>query len=328
MTILVTGAAGFIGMSVSLHLLEAGEHVVGLDCLTDYYDMSLKHARLDELSRYPDFDFLQVDIADGDAFNEALNKYTDIDYVIHLAAQAGVRYSITNPHAYAQSNLVGFLNILEYCRNNKNLKHLVYASSSSVYGGNKELPYSVDQSVDRPVSLYAATKKSNELMAHSYSHLYHIPTTGLRFFTVYGPWGRPDMAYWLFTEDMLQGKSIKIFNNGDMKRDFTYIDDVVSGIIKVLPAPPEDGGTENPPYAVYNLGNNRSEPLMALVGSLEKALDVKADLELLPMQKGDVKETYADIGPLQQHVGYEPTTSLDVGISKFIDWYKTYMKDR
>lgn len=327
MTVLVTGAAGFIGMHVSKSLLEAGENVVGLDNLSDYYDVSLKQARLAQLEKFPNFQFIKADISDPETFSAVLGRVDEITKIVHLAAQAGVRYSITHPQSYAQSNLVGFLNILEYARNLDGLEHLLYASSSSVYGGNRDLPYSVGQSVDQPVSLYAATKKSNELMAHSYSHLYKIPTTGLRFFTVYGPWGRPDMAYWTFTEALLKGQAIKIFNNGDMKRDFTYIDDIVSGIVKVLKAVPEDGGTEKPPYRIYNIGNHRSEPLMGLVTSLEKALGVTAQLEFLPMQKGDVKETFADISPMQKDVGYEPKTSLDVGIPKFVEWYKSYKKE-
>ena len=328
MTILVTGAAGFVGMYVSEQLLAAGERVVGVDSLTDYYDVTLKEARLDRLNAYPNFEFLKIDLADADTFMKAMSDYKDVTHVVHLAAQAGVRYSLENPHSYARSNLNGFLTILEYCRNLNGLQHLVYASSSSVYGGNKNLPYSVDQSVDRPVSLYAATKKSNELMAHSYSHLYRFPTTGLRFFTVYGPWGRPDMAYWSFTEALLTGKTLRIFNNGEMKRDFTYIDDIVSGVLKVLKNPPKDEGDENPPYRVYNIGNHRSEPLMELVHCLEKSLGVTAKLELLPMQPGDVKETFADIEPMRRDVGYEPTTKLSDGIPKFVDWYKTYFKDK
>lgn len=326
MTILVTGAAGFVGMHVAEALLEKGEHVVGIDNMNSYYDVSLKEARLAQLTAYEKFDFLKLDIADREALNSALSGYK-ITSVVHLAAQAGVRYSITNPFEYAESNLIGFLTILEYCRNLEGLEHLVYASSSSVYGGNKELPYSVDQSVDSPVSLYAATKKSNELMAHCYSHLYRIPTTGLRFFTVYGPWGRPDMAYWLFSDAMRAGKPIKIFNNGDMRRDFTYIDDIVSGILKLLVAVPADGGEDNPPYRVYNIGNHQSEPLMKLVSTLEDAWGIKAETELLPMQKGDVKETYADIEPMRRDVGYEPTTNLEIGIPKFVEWYKEYLKE-
>lgn len=326
MTIMVTGVAGFVGMHVADQLLKAGKTVLGIDCLTDYYDVSLKEARLAQLSAHKNFKFVRMDIADTAGMMSFLDADDPIEYVIHLAAQAGVRYSLENPHAYVQSNLVGFTNILEFCRNNKHLKHLLYASSSSVYGGNKELPYAIEQSVDKPVSLYAATKKSNELMAHSYSHLYRIPTTGLRFFTVYGPWGRPDMAYWLFTKNMLEGKPIKIFNNGDMKRDFTYIDDIVDGIMKLVDFIPEDNGTDQPPYKVYNIGNNNPEPLMKLVKTLEAALDVKAELEFLPMQKGDVKETYANIDPLKKDVGFTPSTSLEKGIPVFVDWYKTYFE--
>ncbi len=326
MTILVTGAAGFIGMHVSKTLLERGETIIGIDNLNDYYDVSLKEARLAELLPYDNFAFHKLDISDAEGLNQTLSDYS-ITKVVHLAAQAGVRYSITHPFSYAQSNLLGFLSILEYCRHLEGLEHLVYASSSSVYGGNKELPYSVDQSVDKPVSLYAATKKSNELMAHSYSHLYRMPTTGLRFFTVYGPWGRPDMAYWSFSEAMRQGKSIKIFNNGDMRRDFTYIDDIVSGIIGALDLAPADRGEGGAPYRVYNIGNHRSEPLMELVSALEEAWDIKAEMEFLPMQKGDVKETYADIEPMRRDIGYEPTTSLEQGIPRFVEWYKNYIKE-
>ncbi|WP_169544726.1 NAD-dependent epimerase/dehydratase family protein [Sneathiella aquimaris] len=326
MTILVTGAAGFIGMHVSKALLEAGETVVGIDNLNDYYDVNLKKARLSELTGFEKFTFHKQDIAKADELKECLSN-DPVRSVVHLAAQAGVRYSLSHPFEYAESNLVGFLSILEYCRSLETLDHLVYASSSSVYGGNKELPYSVDQSVDKPVSLYAATKKSNELMAHCYSHLYRLPTTGLRFFTVYGPWGRPDMAYWLFSDAMLKGRKIKIFNNGDMRRDFTYIDDIVNGIIKVLRKAPADGGSDSPPYSVYNIGNHRSEPLMTLVSTLEEAWGIKAETEFLPMQKGDVKETYADIDSLQKDVGYHPSTKLEDGIPKFVDWYKKYIKE-
>ncbi len=328
MAILVTGAAGFVGMHVCEDLLRAGEVVIGVDNLTDYYDVSLKKARLKRLEAYENFSFLKIDISDSDLFLKEIGALPDIRKVAHMAAQAGVRYSLENPFSYARSNLDGFLTILEYCRQNKDLEHLVYASSSSVYGGNKMLPYSVDQQVDHPVSLYAATKKSNELMAHSYSHLYRFPTTGLRFFTVYGPWGRPDMAYWSFTEALLAGKTLKIFNNGEMKRDFTYIDDIVSGVVKVLSNPPKDEGEENPPYRIYNIGNHRSEPLLELVSNLEKALNVKANLEFLPMQPGDVKETFADIDPLSRDVGYAPTTKLSEGIPMFVEWYKTFFKDK
>ncbi|WP_025899358.1 NAD-dependent epimerase/dehydratase family protein [Sneathiella glossodoripedis] len=325
MTILLTGVAGFVGMHVAKRLLANGFKVFGIDNITSYYDVALKKGRLQELEPYADFEFQKVDIADEESLKTALSG-REIHYVVHLAAQAGVRYSLENPHSYAHSNLTGFLNILEFCRHNSNLQHFIYASSSSVYGGNKELPYSTDQSVDRPVSLYAATKKSNELMAHSYSHLYRIPSTGLRFFTVYGPWGRPDMAYWLFTEAMLAGKTIKIFNNGDMKRDFTYIDDVVDGVVKLLPVAPQDKGMEQPPYRVVNIGNNKPEALMELVSTLEKTLDVKANLEFLPMQKGDVKETFANIDPMRELVGYEPQTSLAQGIPLFVDWYREFIE--
>jgi UDP-glucuronate 4-epimerase len=325
MTVLVTGAAGFVGMHVSKALLAAGEKVVGIDNLNDYYDVGLKQARLQLLENHDAFSFIKQDISDRHGFFEKLAKYPDITKVVHLAAQAGVRYSLEHPFAYTDSNITGFLTILEYCRHREGLEHLVYASSSSVYGGNKELPYSVGQSVDKPVSLYAATKKANELMAHSYAHLYGIPLTGLRFFTVYGPWGRPDMAYWTFTEKMLQGEVLPIFNNGDMKRDFTYIDDIVSGVIALLNNPPVKKG-ESAPYKIYNIGNHRSEPLLNLVGALEKSLDIKANLQMLPMQSGDVKETFADIDPIRRDVGYEPTTSLQEGIPKFIDWYKSYIK--
>jgi len=325
MTVLVTGAAGFVGMHVSLALMAAGEKVVGIDNLNDYYDISLKKARLEELGAHNAFEFIKLDLKDRDDVFETLGKIPGIIKVVHLAAQAGVRYSLEHPFDYTDSNITGFLTILEYCRHLEGLEHLVYASSSSVYGGNKELPYSVDQSVDRPVSLYAATKKANELMAHSYAHLYGIPLTGLRFFTVYGPWGRPDMAYWTFTEKMLRGETIPIFNNGDMKRDFTYIDDIVSGVKALLANPPvaQEGQA---PYRVYNIGNHRSEPLLGLVAALEDALGVKANMKMLPMQAGDVKETFADIDPIRRDVGYEPTTSLDEGIPKFIAWYKDYFK--
>ncbi|PHQ70603.1 MAG: hypothetical protein COB93_05150 [Sneathiella sp.] len=325
MTVLVTGAAGFVGMHISLALMAAGETVVGVDNLNSYYDVSLKQARLEKLGAHNAFEFIKMDLKNREEVFDTLGKIPGITKVVHLAAQAGVRYSLEHPFDYTDSNITGFLTILEYCRHLKNLEHLVYASSSSVYGGNKELPYSVDQSVDRPVSLYAATKKANELMAHSYAHLYGIPLTGLRFFTVYGPWGRPDMAYWTFTEKMLRGETIPIFNNGDMKRDFTYIDDIVSGAIAVLANPPvpEDGKA---PYRVYNIGNHRSEPLLNLVAALEASLGIKAEMKMLPMQAGDVKETFADIDPIRKDVGYEPTTTLSDGIPKFIEWYKGYFK--
>lgn len=326
MAVLVTGAAGFVGMHVSLALMAAGEKVVGVDNLNDYYDITLKQARLEKLGQHNAFEFILLDLKDQAAFSNTLNKVPGITKVVHLAAQAGVRYSIEQPFKYADSNLLGFLTILEYCRHLQGLEHLVYASSSSVYGGNKELPYSVDQSVDKPVSLYAATKKANELMAHSYAHLYGLPATGLRFFTVYGPWGRPDMAYWTFTEKILKGETLPIFNHGKMKRDFTYIDDIVNGVTAVLANPPA-AAEGSPPYRVYNIGNHRSEPLMGLVEALESSLGVKAEIEMLPMQAGDVKETFADIDPIRRDVGYEPTTALNEGIPKFIEWYRDYFKD-
>lgn len=325
MAILVTGAAGFVGMHVAKALLASGEKVVGIDNLTSYYDVGLKHARLQQLEKHDAFSFIKLDISHREAVFSALTKYPDITKVIHLAAQAGVRYSLEHPFDYTQSNITGFLTILEYCRHKENLEHLVFASSSSVYGGNKELPYSVEQSVDKPLSLYAATKKANELMAHSYAHLYGIPLTGLRFFTVYGPWGRPDMAYWTFTEKMLKGETLPIFNNGDMKRDFTYIDDIVSGVIALLNKPPVKTD-DAAPYKIYNIGNHKSEPLLSLVTALEESLGVKAKLKMLPMQSGDVKETFADIDPIRRDVGYEPTTSLQEGIPQFIEWYKSYFK--
>ncbi|USG62857.1 NAD-dependent epimerase/dehydratase family protein [Sneathiella marina] len=325
MTVLVTGAAGFIGMHVSMALLDAGEHVVGIDNLSAYYDVQLKQARLDELRKYEAFSFLKLDLSEGESIVPALAEIPNITKVVHLAAQAGVRYSLEHPFDYTQTNVTGFLAILEYCRQLDKLEHLVFASSSSVYGGNTELPYSVDQSVDKPVSLYAATKKANELMAHSYAHLYGIPLTGLRFFTVYGPWGRPDMAYWTFTEKMLQGEPLPIFNRGEMKRDFTYIDDIANGVLAVLAAPPVNN-SEAAPYRIYNIGNHRSEPLLNLVSTLEASLKVKANLKMMPMQSGDVKETFADIDPIRRDVGYEPATSLQEGIPKFVEWYKSYKK--
>lgn len=329
MPILVTGAAGFIGHHVSKRLLDRGEQVIGIDNLNDYYSVELKRARLTELQRsHNSFSFVQVDFADTTALAEALKPF-EIDRVIHLGAQAGVRYSITNPHAYVTSNLVGHLNILEYCRHQEGMKHLVYASSSSVYGSNTKLPFSVDDRVDLPISLYAATKKSDELMSEVYSHLYRLPQTGLRFFTVYGPWGRPDMALWLFTDAILKGEPIKVFNHGDMMRDFTYVDDIVTGIVACLDNPPPDdgqqkaGGSVNP-HRVYNIGNHRSEPLLRMIEVLEQALGKKAERELLPMQPGDVRETYADITAIQSDLGFEPTTPIDVGIPKFVEWFRKY----
>jgi len=319
--VLVTGAAGFIGFHVSQALLERDCVVIGYDNCNDYYDVSLKEGRLGVLSAYPEFIFIKGDLADKEALDSVFTTYAPT-IVLHLGAQAGVRYSIDNPYAYLQSNLVGFLNILEACRNFKT-EHLVYASSSSVYGMNEKVPFSTSDNVDSPVSLYAATKKSNELMAHCYTHLYGFPSTGLRFFTVYGPWGRPDMAYFSFTNRIVKGEPIKIFNNGDMWRDFTYIDDVVAGILNILPNPPvpnEHGDR----YKLYNIGNNKPEQIMDYFAALEKALGVTAKKEFLPMQPGDVYQTYADVDDLMRDFDFKPSTPIDVGLQKFVDWYRTY----
>lgn len=320
-TVLVTGAAGFIGFHVSQALLERGCIVIGYDNCNDYYDVSLKEGRLGVLSAYPEFTFIKGDLADKEALDSVFSAYVPT-IVLHLGAQAGVRYSIDNPYAYLQSNLVGFLNILEACRNFKT-EHLVYASSSSVYGMNEKVPFSTSDNVDSPVSLYAATKKSNELMAHCYTHLYGFPSTGLRFFTVYGPWGRPDMAYFSFTNKIVKGEPIKIFNNGDMWRDFTYIDDVVAGILNILPNPPvpnEHGDR----YKVYNIGNNKPEQIMDYFSALEKALGMTARKEFLPMQPGDVYQTFADVDDLMRDFDFKPSTPIEVGLQKFVDWYRTY----
>jgi UDP-glucuronate 4-epimerase len=330
--ILVTGAAGFIGYHVSRSLLERGEDVLGIDNLNDYYDPALKEARLGRLRPYPNFRFLRADIADREAMAAAFADEKP-RRVIHLAAQAGVRYSLTNPHSYVTSNLDGFLNILEGCRHNA-VKHLVYSSSSSVYGANVTQPFSEHDSVDHPVSLYAATKKANELMAHSYSHLYGMPTTGLRFFTVYGPWGRPDMALFKFTRGILAGEPIPVFNNGEMIRDFTYIDDIVEGVIRVLDHEPvpnpvwsrehPDPATSYAPYRVFNIGNNRPVPLLDCIAALERALGKTATLDLLPMQPGDVPSTMADITALENAVGFRPNTTIETGIARFVDWYREF----
>lgn len=333
MKVLVTGVAGFIGFHLTQKLLDKGIEVIGIDNLNDYYDVSLKEGRLSQLSQNEhkeNFEFIKMDLVDNSQM-EALFNNNDFEIVINLAAQAGVRYSIENPRAYIDSNVVGFLNILEGCRN-KNIKHLIYASSSSVYGANKKMPFSEIDSVDHPVSLYAATKKSNELLAHAYSHLYKIPTTGLRFFTVYGPWGRPDMAYFKFAKSITEGKPISVFNNGDMYRDFTYIDDIVEGIVRLLDVIPEsmqdsneiDPSNSYAPYRVYNIGNNNPEKLMGFINILEKAIGKKAEIEFLPMQKGDVKATYADINKLNEAIGFTPSTPLEVGLDKFVNWYKNY----
>lgn len=325
--VLVTGAAGFIGYYLSERLLKEGVQVVGYDNLNDYYDTRLKEARLEILNKYDGFTFIKGNLADKDKVMSVFSEHKP-EIVVNLAAQAGVRYSITNPEAYMESNMIGFFNILEACRAYP-VKHLVYASSSSVYGTNKKVPYSTDDKVDNPVSLYAATKKSNELMAHAYSKLYKIPATGLRFFTVYGPMGRPDMAYFGFTNKLVKGEKIQIFNFGDMKRDFTYVDDIVTGIVNVMKKPPvenEDGAL----YKVYNIGNNKPEDLLYFVETLEKCLmkegiiDKPAEKEFLPMQPGDVYQTYADVDDLIKDFNFKPSTSLEEGLSRFAKWYKEF----
>ena len=332
MKILVTGAAGFIGMTTSLRLLARGDDVTGLDNLNDYYDVSLKQSRLDRLLPHANFRFAKLDVADRGGITELFER-EKFDRVIHLAAQAGVRYSLQNPHAYIDSNVVGFTNILEACRHNA-VQHLVYASSSSVYGGNTKMPFSEHDSVDHPVSLYAATKKANELMAHTYSHLFGLPSTGLRFFTVYGPWGRPDMALFLFTKAILQGRPIDVFNHGNMQRDFTYVDDIVEGVIRVLDrtavanpaydAIKADPATSSAPYRVFNIGNNNPVPLLDFIACIEDALGKKAEKRLLPLQDGDVPATYANTDALQEWVGFVPGTSIKDGIGRFVAWYRDY----
>jgi UDP-glucuronate 4-epimerase len=333
MKVLVTGAAGFIGFHVAQKLLARGDQVVGLDNLNDYYDVNLKLARLAQIEHLPGFTFAKLDLQDRPAM-EALFAAHRFDAVINLAAQAGVRYSLENPHAYVDSNIVGFTNILESCRHHK-IGHLVYASSSSVYGMNSAMPFSIHDNVDHPISLYAASKKANELMAHTYSHLFGLPTTGLRFFTVYGPWGRPDMALFLFTKAILAGEPIKVFNHGQMQRDFTYIDDIVEGVVRVTdktatPNPAWDGaspdpGTSSAPYRLFNIGNNNPVMLTDFIGAIEKALGRTAQRELLPMQPGDVAATYADIDDLIEAVDYRPQTPVQVGIDNFVTWYMEHM---
>jgi UDP-glucuronate 4-epimerase len=332
MNILVTGTAGFIGFHLTRRLLAEGYHVIGIDNMNDYYDVQLKKDRLKLLEGNAHFEFYQLDLSDRDRLYQ-LFEDKSIPIVINLAAQAGVRYSLSNPHSYVTSNLVGFVNILEACRH-YSVGHLIYASSSSVYGANILIPFSTKHSVDHPVSLYAASKKANELMAHTYSHLFQIPTTGLRFFTVYGPWGRPDMAYYSFTKDIIEENTIKVFNNGDMRRDFTYIDDIVEGIVRLLDQPPKynsewdrlnpDPSSSYAPYKVYNIGNNNPVRLMDFINVLEKLIGKKAKMEFLPMQAGDVKETYADITDLNKDVGFYPTTSIEDGLAQFVNWYKLY----
>ena len=332
MKILVTGAAGFIGMHVSKALLERGDEVVGIDNLNDYYEVQLKHDRLKLIEGYDGFTFIKMDMADRDAV-QMLFQGHGFDRVFNSAAQAGVRYSLQNPHAYVDSNLVGFVNVLEGCRHT-NVEHLVYASSSSVYGANSNMPFSVHHNVDHPVSLYAATKKSGELMAHSYSHLYNLPTTGLRFFTVYGPWGRPDMSPSLFAGAILRGEPINVFNEGKMRRDFTYIDDIVEGVVRVIdktavPDPYYDNNATDPatsyaPYRVYNIGNNEPVELMDFISTIENAVGKKATKNMMGMQNGDVVATYANIDALADAVGFRPSTSLKEGIGNFVDWYREY----
>ena len=322
MAYLVTGAAGFIGAAVAHRLLDRGEQVVGIDNCNDYYPVQLKRDRLAVLTARPGFTFAEVDIADNAALTAALAPHR-ITHIIHLAAQAGVRYSLTNPHAYVQSNLVGQVNMLEYARSLDGLVSMSYASSSSVYGGNTKLPFAEDDRVDGPISLYAATKKADELMGNVYAHLYRLPLTGLRFFTVYGPWGRPDMALWLFTDAILHGKPIRVFNHGDMSRDFTFIDDIVSGVVAVTDSPPADDGS-NPPHRVYNIGNNKPEQLLRMIDVLEDAIGIKAVRSLEPMQPGDVPATYADITAISRDHGFAPTTPIEVGIPRFVDWFKGY----
>ncbi|NLW36054.1 MAG: NAD-dependent epimerase [Syntrophorhabdus aromaticivorans] len=346
--ILVTGAAGFIGFHLCKRLLDQGADVVGIDSLTDYYDVNLKRARLQQLEGRTNFTFEKTDISDRQAMESLFSGGSALQYergndrggfsvVVHLAAQAGVRYSITNPYAYIDSNIVGFMNILEGCRHNS-VKHLVYASSSSVYGANTKMPFSIHHNVDHPVSLYAATKKANELMAHTYASLYKLPCTGLRFFTVYGPWGRPDMAHFLFTKAILEGRSIDVFNYGKMKRDFTYIDDIIEGVVRVMEKIPEpnpawtgespDPGTSYGPYKVYNIGNNNPVELMTFIGIIERCLGRTAKKNLLPLQAGDVPVTYADVDDLTEDVGFKPATSIEEGIRRFVDWYLEYHREK
>ncbi len=332
MKVLVTGAAGFIGSSLAYRLLERGDEVVGVDNLNDYYDVSLKRSRLERLEGHPGFTDLRFDIEDGDALSRAFSEHQP-QRVVNLAAQAGVRYSLENPHAYVSANLVGFVNILEACRYG-GVEHLVYASSSSVYGANTRTPFSVHDNVDHPISLYAASKKSNELMAHTYSHLFDLPTTGLRFFTVYGPWGRPDMSLFLFTKKILAGEPIDVFNYGNHRRDFTYIDDIVEGVIRTLdnvatsdPAwssDKPDSASGSAPYRLYNIGSNNPVELLRYIELIEERLGRTAEKNLLPLQPGDVPDTYANVDSLMRDVGYRPTTPIEVGIARFVDWYRDY----
>jgi UDP-glucuronate 4-epimerase len=329
MTLLVTGAAGFIGSHVAMALLDRGEQVVGIDNLNDYYDPALKLARIDRLkaAHGNSFTFETVDFGDQGALEQFARPHR-FDRIVHLGAQAGVRYSLVNPQAYVRSNLMGQINMLELARHS-GVSHFVYASSSSVYGGNDSLPFRVEDRVDHPISLYAATKKSDELMSESYAHLFRIPMTGLRFFTVYGPWGRPDMAMWIFTKALYEGRALSIFNQGDMRRDFTFIDDIVRGVLACVDGPPADNGEvkaggSKSPHAVYNIGNHRSEELMRMVGLLEQATGKKAEIDFQPMQPGDVKDTFADVSAIQRDHGFEPSTTIDVGVPRFVEWFKAY----
>jgi UDP-glucuronate 4-epimerase len=324
MKILVTGAAGFIGYHLAQRLLSQGQQVYGIDNLNDYYDVTLKKARLAQLQSHSEFTFQQLDLSDRAGISQ-LFQNQKIDRVVHLAAQAGVRYSLDNPHAYADSNLMGFLNILEGCRHSK-IEHLVFASSSSVYGNNTKVPFAVSDNVDHPISLYAATKKANELMAHSYSHLYNLPITGLRFFTVYGPWGRPDMAYFKFVKAIAENKPIDVYNFGKMQRDFTYIDDVIEGIVRVIEKPPQsDSETSSAvPYKIYNIGNNSPVELLTFIEVVEAAMGKTAVKNLFPMQPGDVLSTYADVDDLMADVGFKPITPIEEGIRQFVEWYRDY----
>ncbi len=334
MKVLITGSAGFIGSTLTLRLLERGETVIGLDNHNDYYDPAIKEARLAHFADHPRYTHLRIDLADRQAIDDCFSTHKP-QRVVNLAAQAGVRYSIENPLAYISSNIVGFAHILEGCRHH-GVDHLVYASSSSVYGANTAMPFSVHQNVDHPLSLYAASKKSNELMAHTYSHLYGLPTTGLRFFTVYGPWGRPDMALFKFTKAILAGEPIQVFNHGKHRRDFTYVDDIVEGIVRILdrPAPPNpawrgdqpDPGTSLAPWRVYNIGNNSPVELLDYISALEKALGKKATMEFLPLQSGDVPDTFADVRDLREEFNYKPGTRVDDGIARFVAWYRDYFK--
>ncbi|MFT7185602.1 MAG: UDP-glucuronate 4-epimerase [Pseudohongiellaceae bacterium] len=334
MRILVTGTAGFIGSTLSIRLLERGDEVIGVDNVNDYYDPALKEARLERLKKYENFTEVRISLEDKAAIDDAFTTYKP-QKVVNLAAQAGVRYSLENPQAYIDANIVGFTNILEGCRHNK-VEHLVYASSSSVYGANESMPFSVHDNVDHPVSLYAATKKANELMAHTYSHLFDLPTTGLRFFTVYGPWGRPDMALFMFTKNIIEGKPIDVFNYGKHKRDFTYIDDIVEGVIRTLdnvavPSPDwtgmdPDPATSKAPYKIYNIGSNKPCELMRYIEIIEECVGKKAEMNMLPLQPGDVPATYADVDALIKDVDYKPNTSIEDGVAKFVEWYRDFYK--